>query len=70
MDVGAAHFPRITREKENDMKRNKTTARKMRGGKSPYAKHAKRPCPHCQDITRADRKAALADFREPEAAHA
>lgn len=39
------------------MKRNKEKARKMRSGKSPYAKarergEPKQPCQHCQGITR------------------
>lgn len=37
-------------------KRNKTST--GRSGVSPYRRHGKRPCPHCQDITRADRRAA------------
>lgn len=41
------------------MKRNKALARKMRGGKSPYAKYGKRPCPECQQRTRQDRQAAM-----------
>jgi hypothetical protein len=34
------------------VKRNKTTARKGRSGMSPYNRYKKRPCQHCQDITR------------------
>lgn len=40
------------------MKRNKTTARVGRSGASPYAKHKKRPCQHCQAITQDSRNRA------------
>lgn len=35
------------------MKRNKKIAKGMRSGKSPYKRHRKSPCLHCQDLTRA-----------------
>jgi hypothetical protein len=40
------------------MKRNKAKAKGMRSGVSPYKKHGKRPCQHCQDITVASRRRA------------
>lgn len=41
------------------MKRNKTNARENGGGVSPYRKKQKRPCQHCQDVTKRDREAAM-----------
>lgn len=41
------------------MKRNKLKAKGMRSGVSPYKKHEKRPCQHCQAITAASRKRAM-----------
>lgn len=40
------------------MKRNKTIARKMRAGRHTYSKAGKRPCLHCQQVTRDSREAA------------
>jgi hypothetical protein len=40
------------------MKRNKEKARAMRNGKSPYARHGKRPDQRDQQITAQSRKAA------------
>lgn len=33
------------------MKRNVKKAKAMRSGVSPYKRHGKKPCQHCQDIT-------------------
>lgn len=41
------------------MKRNKQMARKMRAGRHTYSKRGKKPCQHCQDITRKSREAAM-----------
>jgi hypothetical protein len=40
------------------MKRNKAKAKGMRSGTSPYKKHDKRPCQHCQQITSESRNYA------------
>lgn len=40
------------------MKRNKKLAKGMRSGVSPYKKHGKRPCQHCQQLTADNRRAA------------
>jgi hypothetical protein len=40
------------------MKRNHTNNRALRNGMSPYKRHAKRPCQHCQQITQHNAKAA------------
>lgn len=39
-------------------KRNKAIARKLRAGRHTYSKTGKKPCAHCQDMTRNNRAAA------------
>lgn len=40
------------------MKRNKMIARKLRAGRHTYSKTRKRPCAHCQQVTRENRERA------------
>lgn len=40
------------------MKRNKMVARKLRAGRHGYSKQKKRPCSHCQQVTRDSRENA------------
>ena len=48
------------------MKRNKKSARAMRNGKSPYARHDKKPCQHCQAVTAASVRRAREGLSEEE----
>jgi hypothetical protein len=41
------------------MKRNKKIARNMRAGKHGYSKAGKKPCQHCQAVTRDSRERAV-----------